>query len=392
MKKHLTTFLFITTMLCTEALAQRASISVGERSKASTGNSPAAFIYVSSTPPGASENEIEAFAASENGKLSTVAGSPFKENVVDMAMNGEYLFAVNANGFDIESYRIGSDGALQYVATTDASQAGDCNRLGPLFLDHTGATLYDMEFDGSGCANNTYESFTAEKSNGKLTDRGNSGANNWLNLPASFIGNNVYAYAASCIADLYWGIYGFKRSSSGLLTEINVSVTPPTPPTGYFYCPSQAAADPTDHVAISMLPIDQQNFEPGKPPQLAAYTADGEGNLSTTNTAATMPETSVGSVTDLNMSPSGKLLAVGGTGGLQIFHFNGPGPITHDTGLLTQDEIDQFFWDNQDHLYAISRAAGKLFVFTVTPTSVSQAPGSPYSISNPQGIIVQPVP
>ena len=162
--EHLGSFLFITTMLCTEALAQRASISVGERSKASTGNSPAAFIYVSSTPPGASENEIEAFAASENGKLSTVAGSPFKENVVDMAMNGEYLFAVNANGFDIESYRIGSDGALQYVATTDASQAGDCNRLGPLFLDHTGATLYDMEFDGSGCANNTYESFTAGKS------------------------------------------------------------------------------------------------------------------------------------------------------------------------------------------------------------------------------------
>jgi len=99
----------------------------------------------------------------------------------------------------------------------------------------------------------------------------------------------------------------------------------------------------------------------------------------------------VGAVKDLNMSPSGKLLAVGGTGGLQIFHFNGSEPIKPYTGLLTNDEIDQFFWDNQNHLYAISRTAGKLFVFTITPTSHSEAPGSPYTINKPQNIIVQPV-
>ena len=78
-------------------------------------------------------------------------------------------------------------------------------------------------------------------------------------------------------------------------------------------------------------------------------------------------------VYDLKMSPSGKLLAVGGSdgrgeGGLQIFHFNGAQPITRYTGLLTNAEIDQFYWDNADHLYAISSHPGKLFVFTVTPT------------------------
>ncbi len=81
---------------------------------------------------------------------------------------------------------------------------------------------------------------------------------------------------------------------------------------------------------------------------------------------------------DLAMSPSGKLLAVGGTAGLQIFHFNGSDPITHYTGLLTTDDVSQFFWDNDNHLYAISQTSGKLFVFTVTPTNVSQAPGSPH--------------
>jgi len=36
-----------------------------------------------------------------------------------------------------------------------------------------------------------------------------------------------------------------------------------------------------------------------------------------------------------------------------------------------------------NHLYAVASAAGKLYVFTVTTTSVKQAPGSPYAITSP---------
>jgi hypothetical protein len=103
-----------------------------------------------------------------------------------------------------------------------------------------------------------------------------------------------------------------------------------------------------------------------------------------------MPTSAVNGVLDIEMAPSGKLLAVGGTAGLQVFHFNGSNPITHYTGLLTTDGIDQFFWDNDNHLYAISAKSGKLFVFTITPTGFSQAPGSPYTISQPANIIVLP--
>jgi hypothetical protein len=46
--------------------------------------------------------------------------------------------------------------------------------------------------------------------------------------------------------------------------------------------------------------------------------------------------------------------------------------------------------DNSNHLYAISNASGKLFVFTVTSAGVTQAPGSPYGIPKPKGLIVQP--
>jgi hypothetical protein len=103
-----------------------------------------------------------------------------------------------------------------------------------------------------------------------------------------------------------------------------------------------------------------------------------------------MPQTLTNSVNDLWMSPSGKLLAVGGPGGLQVFHFNGAKPITDYTGLLTTDSIDQLFWDNNNHLYAISRQFGNLFVFTVTPLGYSQAPGSPHPIVANQNLIVLP--
>jgi hypothetical protein len=88
------------------------------------------------------------------------------------------------------------------------------------------------------------------------------------------------------------------------------------------------------------------------------------------------------------MSPSGKLLAVAGTNGLQVFHFNGSYPVTEFGGLLTKDSIDQISWDDQNHLYAISQSSGLLFVFRISSTSRTSAPGSPYTIAHPNRIAV----
>jgi hypothetical protein len=209
---------------------------------------------------------------------------------------------------------------------------------------------------------------------------------------ASFIGNNVYAYTAEDSACMYYTIYGFKRSTSGLLSGFNVKYNLPPPPKGVRgYIPAWAAADPTNHLAFTMQPANPPGCAPG-PLQLASYTADANGNLKTTNTHSNMPATLVSNPNDIKMAPSGELLAVGGQEGLQIFHFNGASPITQYTGLLTTDSIDQMFWDNNNHLYAISHNAGKLFVYTITPTSYKMAPGSPYAISTPNNIIVQPLP
>jgi hypothetical protein len=91
------------------------------------------------------------------------------------------------------------------------------------------------------------------------------------------------------------------------------------------------------------------------------------------------------------MSVSGKLLAVGGAPGIQIFHFNGAAPITPYSGVLLPNvTVDQMTWDNNNHLYALSNQSGELYVLTVTPTSISEVSGSPYKVKASGGVIVVP--
>jgi hypothetical protein len=382
-------------LLCATGAFAQTSISrpdAAPDTAASAHRDPVAYVYVSTTPTGSSVNEIVAYAAAANGKLTPVPGSPFTADVTSLAVNSHYLFGSNANGVNVDTYAIESSGTLTLVDQTDVAgfNSGDCGITGPLFVDRTGHTLYDMEYIGD-CSNNQYASFHIGTSTGALTNMGAGVYSYWLYQPASFIGNDKFAYSASCLGDMYWTIFGLQRSSSGLLSSIsNFSAPVPTPPTGDFYCPSEVAAGPTNHVAIALQPVAQDTFAPDGGPQIGSFTAAANGDLSTTNTSADMPESNVGTALGMSMAPSGKLLAVGGSGGLQIFHFHGSAPPTAATGLLTSDEIDQLFWDNDNHLYAISTTTNRLFVFTVTPTHHHEAPGSPYTVEAPQALAVQP--
>ena len=125
-----------------------------------------------------------------------------------------------------------------------------------------------------------------------------------------------------------------------------------------------------------------------------------DGGLSSTNTPKNMPTPQVAPAV-LNMSPSGQFLAVGGgtfpTGngtqppGLQVFHFNGANPITSFSKVLTTAPIDAIRWDNNNHLYALSNSTKKLYAYTVTSSSVTAVPGSPYTIAAvPNALVVVP--
>jgi hypothetical protein len=123
--------------------------------------------------------------------------------------------------------------------------------------------------------------------------------------------------------------------------------------------------------------------------QLASYTIDETtGGIKSTNTWKNMPYPFVAYPTSMNMSTSGKFLAVGATAtegaaflGLQIFNFKGAAPLTPLTGwLLNGTSIDRFKWDQDDHLYALDYTTGALYVFTVTSNGAHEAATSPTSI------------
>jgi hypothetical protein len=341
---------------------------------------PVAYVYVSSN-----SGEINAFAAAPNGQLTPVSGSPFPYSVGYLAANSTHLFGDDY--VNIYTYSIAGDGAPTQVSSLNAEQYNNCGPYA-LFLDRTGATLYDRVYE---CNNsNAYQFLGIQPSTGDLTYLGVTDSTTAYYVPLSFLAGNLHAYGAQCNGNMYWSIFAFQRKRDGTLIPLNASLPTPTPKEGDFYCPSLTATDNSDHVVISMQAVLQQTFGSDGLPQMAIYTADSAGNLTTKSTYSNMPRTAVKSVTDILFSPSGKLVAVGGSAGLQLFRFNGANPLTRATGLLTTYEIDQFFWDKANHLYAISQSAGKLFVFAITPAGVKQAPGSPYAITNPLSIAVMP--
>jgi hypothetical protein len=111
-----------------------------------------------------------------------------------------------------------------------------------------------------------------------------------------------------------------------------------------------------------------------------------EGKLTTKSSYENMPDYQVYPHT-ASISPTGNLLAVGGGSAFQLFHFNGSAPVTKfSPAIAAGDNLLEFGWDNNNHLYSLTGSA--LLVYTVTPTSIEQAPGSPISIPEAGSVIV----
>jgi hypothetical protein len=358
-----------------------------------------AYVYVSYAPDIKSSNahKIYGYKAWADGTMTAMPQSPFNDNVSFMAVNGKYLMAGSNDSSYIETYQMEYGGVLSYITRTEYAHfngSNDCGAAGQVFFDHTGSSLYVQESDTSNaCTNTGVASFALNKSTGGLTYLGlaNDGAFPGSSTAAYFLGNNVDAYSANNSACMYYEIYGYTRGSNGLLSEIaNVQKNSPTPSSSFRgYVPQMAVADPTNHVAVYMYPASPPGCV-NLPPQIATYSADSSGYLTTTSTYSNMPTTLISTPYDMKMSPSGKLLAVGGPEGLQIFHFNGASPVTHYTNLITAAAISQMFWDNSNHLFAISESTGRVYAFTITPTGWSAAPGSPHALPSPFALIVQP--
>jgi hypothetical protein len=360
---------------------------------------------------------INLYNAAPNGKLTLVSGSPFKTTGLMIGSNQKFFITVG--NYWVRSYPVKANGAIGAQVSqinTQIYSGRDCGTTNGAVLDHTGQDVYvllNVPPDGNNVCD-AYQTFKIATTSGQLTFNGATAQDNTSppvrNLP-TFLAYNKFAYAINNFhfltswvdQDIYLnGESTFTRASNGTLEYLTFDSGSPSPNWGFpgpyslgggddylwVWIPLQVTADPTNHLAVAMYPW----YDPPKgsieSPQLASFTVDSQGYPVSTNTYKNMPLPDIYPIV-LNMSPNGKLLAVGGYGGLQVFHFNGAAPITRYSKVLTTDQVNWIRWDKANHLYALS-TSGKLYVYTITPTSIGAAPGSPYTISGPAGLFVVP--
>ncbi|MGA2650560.1 MAG: hypothetical protein ABSF28_08550 [Terracidiphilus sp.] len=379
----------VTVHACLTALCALIALLFAPHSPAQSAGSAVSYLYLSSP------DAIYGYNIATDGSLTPITGSPFHTSLYsfeNLVNNGTYLFAVRNSGQNfgevINSFKIEPNGALKLTAQTNI---GDLNGQFPgtvvLFLDKKGETLYAVgtwEFGGLYLI-----SYGIKPADGALTFLGavpyvpgSLETSGDYYFPPKFLGNDQYLYSGENQT-----IYGWTRTSNGSLAQGPNTIQMPLPPPGYMpEIGLVAAADPANHMAFTFT-FDQDS-SPGTvwgPEQIGIYTADAFGNLVTTGTYLSMPEDAVGAAPyygsyDLQFSPSGKLLAVAGQSGLQIFHFDGIGAVTHYTGVLVNAPVFEFRWDNYNHVAAFESDTNRLHIYNITPTSVIEAPGSPYTM------------
>jgi len=356
---------------------------------------PVAYVYVSNlvTPDTSTKHDLYAYGARADGSLYRVTGTPFNYDINSLWDNSHYLFGLN--GTQIDSYWISSTGAPQLVGTIDAASHATnfCGGIGPLKVDHSGHNLYNAIAEGD-CMGFSFQNFSISSTTGKLAYKNTSDEAFLGQSELDFLGNNLFAYSPICTEfdhEEVGYIHGYQRASDGTLKTIQVTNPPLAPKdTSNDYCPLTIATDPTNHMAVLQQETGFDGTTFGTP-VISTYSATSTGNLTTTSTYSNMPHTRSG-MRVMRMDPTGKLLAVAGSGGLEIFHYHGINPVTYAKTLLKDIPVDYLYWDHSNHLYAVTRSnigKGKLYVFTVTTTGASQAPGSPHSIPNPDSLIVR---
>ena len=376
--------------------------------KAQSAPSAAAKVYIQIQGP---EGAIYGLTASSTGKLSAIPGAPWKPAGLMIGSNGQRFLSL---GEDLlHSYGILPNGAINTAVYADgqweydglysdypgASCGSGPNGEKNAVLDHSGQYVYLLNAnggDGTCAAYQTWQIVNTVVNNGLPNSDGlteiATAPGETADLP-SILGNESFAYADLILPDTgvvhghSSSLIGFQRQSTGTLVQAQFHETDPVL-LGGVYVPYRPDASPTGNYVVLQLYANGLGMG-----QLASYAVDAQGNIASTNTAANMPSSPF-YITGTTFSPSGNLFVTwadnGGDAalgnGIEIYNFNAAAPLTPYKALLSGTPIDQVAWDSSNHLYAISQSTNMLYVFSVTPTSVTQ--DTAWSIGSPFKMIV----
>ncbi|HEY1768326.1 MAG TPA: hypothetical protein VGG26_11750 [Terracidiphilus sp.] len=362
-------------------------------STASAATAPAAYAFVSTANP----NDVYTLAVSPTGSFTHVGTASSPTAIYHLSVTKHFLFGID-NLSNIYTYSISSTGALKLVATTHAGKyvSGFSSQYSAAIIqvDETGTTLYTLT--GSSQTDWFLESFKIE-SNGDLQFLGSSYADpNALNQ-IRFVQGGQYALTDGCYntaagasfvtdSDDVNDIVTYKHESNGFLTYVGTSNDTPTAQSPYEYCAGLNASDSTDHVAVGFTIFNPpgDNIEPGM--ALGTYTVNTSGTPGTTSDYENMPVTSGFDPYVMSIDPTGRLLAVGGTGAFQLYHFNGANPVMQYSGVIkTNDLIRSIAWDKSSHMYLLTDHS--VDIYNISTTSYTEL--KPWEFTGPYSMIVQ---
>jgi hypothetical protein len=348
------------------------------------------FLYVQTSPWVESgdpslPSTTYGYSVSADGRLTALAKYP-RPGYFYGVFSGKYLFQADPDGVHLNTYLIGADGSFtktHSVLDQATVQCGSGCSVWPDVTERTGSSLYvEVGSYNSGDGWVSPETYSIDKSTGELTYVSQGGAD-WTFFKGgcqlhNFTADDRYAYGTCGSYTPSWIEVASRRPDGSLGPGSIPNVIGPTPPPGIFYGQEAAGTDTENHLAALLTSWTDKLDPINSPTLLVSYTINPDGSLITTNATADMPAISNSRAIG-GLSPSGKLFAVGEQGGVQIFNFNGAAPMTTNGGLIPTDDPTLMQWDNDNHLFVLS-VTQKLYVFTVTQTSVVEAPDSPHRI------------
>lgn len=362
----------------------------------------AAYVYVAQGSNSATTQAFGFYAAA-NGTLTPMPGSPFPTaGALPVTGAGSVLFGIA--GSNIDSFRVHRDGCLSLESSLPAGQETSANppmQPSMLYLDPKNANLYSFDFNPPDNLGSLFASYSVDPGTGQLSPVGGDVvAGNGLLAIAS---SGHYAVGTDCNIRGGRFIAEYQRGGDGALTLVGYGPMPAAAP-GNSWCPTGVAADGSDHIIVGVADW------PGLPPssntavdQLAIYSLDDAGKLSTASTWQNMVTTDVGDLDAFQFSPDYRYLLVTGYFGFEIFAWDSASatlsPIatlrsgaycwSNSTGAgCTGPFFGGVAWDENDHLYTTLNQ--QLLVYSVTSSGVAPVSGSPYRVPNARSVTVLP--